>query len=189
MARMVINILRHDHNIRIIGLVDVDRPKEERRILDVPVIGDHSILDGLLKQGVRGTIVAVGDNHIREQRFYEVSRLGFELITAVHPSAQISPDVTLGDGVIVGEGVIISTGVIVHNNVIIEPGAVISVLSEIGENAFIGPGACISGGVRVGRNCHIDPGVSVAPEVKIGKNVFVEAGTAVRADLPDQPHE
>lgn len=188
MARMVINILRHDHNIQIVGLVDVERPKEGQRVMDVPVIGDHSLLEGLLRQGVRGALVAVGDNYIREQRFYEVSRMGFDLITAVHPNTQIAPDVVLGDGCIVGEGVILSTGVVVHNNVIIEPGTVISVSTEIGENVFVGPGVCIGGGVRVGRNCHLDPGVSVAPNIRVGKNVFVEAGTAVRADVPDQPH-
>jgi len=187
MARMAITILRHDHNIRVIGLVDVERPKEERRVVDIPVIGDHSLLDGLLRQGVRGTLVAVGDNYIREQRFYEVSRMGFDLITAVHPSAQIAPDVALGDGCIIGEGVILSTGVVVHNNVIIEAGTVISVSAEIGENVFVGPGVCIGGEVRVGRNCHLDPGVSVAPSIRVGKNVFVEAGTAVRADFPDRP--
>ena len=186
LAQLVASILLHDRNISIAGFVDVERPGKERRILGLPVIGNHSVLEPLLDKGVRGGVVAVGDNYIREEHFYALSNMGYELINAVHPTALIAPEVTLKSGTIIAEGCILSTGVSVGNNVVIESGAVLSVRVDVGENVFIGPGACIGGACTLKRNCHIGVGASVAPYVTIGKNAVVPAGAAILEDVPDR---
>jgi UDP-perosamine 4-acetyltransferase len=186
LAQLTAAILSHDHNIRVAGLIDVEKPEKDKRILGLPVIGDHSILGSLIDQGIRGAIVAVGDNYIREAHYYALSNMGYELVNAVHPTALIAPDVTLGQGVVVAEGCILATGVSVGNNVLVGSGSVLSVRVEVGENVNIGPRVCLGGACTVKRNSHIGIGVSVASYLTIGKNAIVPVGAAILENVADR---
>ncbi|MCH7565552.1 MAG: hypothetical protein IH968_17200 [Gemmatimonadetes bacterium] len=187
LAHLVASILSDDHNLSIVGFVDVEKPSVERRILGFPVIGDHSVLPSLLEEGTNGAIVAVGDNNLREQRFYALQNMGFEMVNVIHRTALIASDVLLKSGTIIAEGCILSAGVSVGNNVVFEAGAVISVNVDVGENVYVGPGVCVAGACTLKRNCRIEAGASVAPSVVVGKNAVAAPGAAVLQDLPDLP--
>lgn len=185
-AQLAVSILAHDRNLKVVGCVDVLWPDEARAVLDAPVIGDHSLLEALPPRGVRGAVVAVSDNAIREQHFYTLERLGFELINAVHPSAIIGSGVRLGRGVCVAEGCVLSAGVRVGDNVILEAGAVVGSHADIGPNVYLGNGTVVGSGAMIGRNCFLDVGVAVARQVSVGKHNRIAAGSSLTADVADQ---
>lgn len=185
-AQLAISILAHDRNLKVVGCVDVLWPEEERTVLDVPIVGDHSVLETLHGRGVRGALVAVSDNRIREQHFYTLDRLGYELVSAVHPSAVIGAGVRLGRGVCIAEGCILSAGVRVADNVILDAGAVVGSHADIGPNAYLGNGVVVGSGATIGRNCFLDVGVAVGRQVLVGKHNRVAAGSSLHENLPDR---
>jgi sugar O-acyltransferase (sialic acid O-acetyltransferase NeuD family) len=185
-AQLAVSILSHDRNLKVVGCVDVLWPEDGRRVLDVPIVGDHSVLAALQARGVRGALVAVSDNRIRERHFYMLERLGYELVNAVHPSTVIGAGVRLGRGVCVAEGCVLSAGVSVDDNVILDAGAVVGSHAVIGPNVYLGNGSVVGSGATIGRNCFLDVGVAVARQVSVGKHNRIAAGSSLHEDVPDQ---
>ena len=184
-AQLAVSILADDRNLRVVGCVDVAWPDEQKMVLDIPIIGDHSVLKELLGKGIRSALVAVAENRIREQHFYAAQTIGFEMVNAVHASAIIGKSVRLGIGVCIGEGSVVSTGSIIGDNVVVEAGATIGSHVDIGSNVYIGNGTVIGNAAVIGRNCFLDVSVSVARKVNVGKNHVFEPGVNVNEDVAD----
>ena len=184
-ARIIYEILRCDRNMEVVAFVDNVVHGNDEQIMGIPVMGDHSVLPKLIKNGVRGAIIAVGDNKIRAERFEELRGMGLELVNAIHPHSTIAPSVKLGNGVTVAMGAIISTGARIGNNVIINTGATIDHEDEIGDHVHIGPGCSIAGRVTVKKGVLIGIGSVVREYLTIGENSIIGAGSVVLEDIPD----
>ena len=183
----VASILKNDRNFQIVGFTDKDDKKKGKKILGIEVIGKHSVLKDLFKQGVRGAVVAVGyDNNIREKYYHELTEIGFEMINVIHPSALVDPSSVITEGVAIGPGCIVSPMVSIERNTILEEGVIIGANTQIADNVYIGVGSSISGGSFIKRNAFLSAGCSVAPFVTVGKNAFVGPGLAVAKDIPDK---
>jgi sugar O-acyltransferase (sialic acid O-acetyltransferase NeuD family) len=184
-ARIVYEILTYDHNMEVVAFVDNIVRGSDERIMGIPVMGDHSVLPRLLENGLRGAIIGVGDNKIREQRFDELIGTGLELVNAVHPTSYIAPSARLGRGVTVAIGAIIGTGTRIGDNVIINNGAIIDHENEIGNHVHVAPGCSLAGRVTVKKGTFIGIGTVVKEYLTIGENVTIGAGSVVLEDLPD----
>lgn len=184
-ARIVYEILRYDRNMEVVAFVDNVIHGNDEQIMGVPVLGDHSVIPRLLKDGVRGAIVAVGDNEIRAAHFEKLKGMGLELVNAIHPTSYIAPSVKLGNGVTIAMGAIISTGARIGNNVIINTGATIDHEDEIEDHVHIGPGCSIAGRVTVKKGVLIGIGSVVKEYLTIGENSIIGAGSVVLEDIPD----
>ena len=64
-ARIVQEILSYDRNLEIAAFVDNKKRSGDEKIKNIPIIGGHSVLPGLIKKGVKGGIVAVSMNGVR----------------------------------------------------------------------------------------------------------------------------
>jgi UDP-3-O-[3-hydroxymyristoyl] glucosamine N-acyltransferase len=82
----------------------------------------------------------------------------------IHPSAQISSDVSLGENVAIGANAVIEKGVILADNVI------------IGAGCFIGEQ------VKIGSNTKLWANISIYHRVEIGENCLVQANTVIGSD-------
>jgi len=184
-ARIIYEILRYDRNMEVVAFVDNVIHGNDEQIMGVPVLGDHSVIPKLLKDGVRGAIVAVGDNEIRAAHFEKLRGMGLELVNAIHPHSTIAPSVKLGNGVTVAMGAIISTGSRIGNNAIINTGAIIDHEDEIGDHVHIGPGCSIAGRVTVEKGTLLVIGSVVREYLTIGENSIIGAGSVVLEDIPD----
>jgi UDP-3-O-[3-hydroxymyristoyl] glucosamine N-acyltransferase len=83
---------------------------------------------------------------------------------SIHPSAQISADVTLGDNVAIGA------------NTVIEQGAVIS------DNVTIGAGCFIGVQAKIGASTKLWSNVSIYHRVEIGQDCLIQANTVIGSD-------
>ncbi len=184
-ARIVYEILSYDRNVEVVAFVDNVIHGNDEQIMGIPVVGDHSVIPGLRKDGVTGAIVAVGDNRIRAAHFEELKSMGLEPISAIHPSAIIAPSAKLGNGVTIAMGAIISTGARISSNVIINTGASVDHENRIEENASIGPRCSLAGRVTVKKGAQIGIGSVIREYLTIGENTIIGAGSVVLEDMPD----
>jgi len=184
-ARVVYEILSYDRNVEVVAFVDNVVRGSDERIMGIPVMGDHAVLPKLIKDGVKGAIVAVGDNRIRAGHFEKLRNMGLEMVNAIHPTSYVAPSVKLGVGATIAIGARISTGATIGNNVIINTGAIIDHEDEIEDSVHIGPGCSLAGRVTVKTGTFIGIGSVVKEYVTIGANTIIGAGAVVLEDIPD----
>lgn len=184
-ARVVCEILKHDYNVEIVGFIDSVLKEPNERIMGIPVLGDFSILPELIKKGIMGYIVAIGDNKLRAQRFEEMKKMRLEPINAIHPTAHIAYNVEIGKGNVIAAGTVIATGTKIGNNTIINTGAIVEHENIIEDNVHIGPGAAVAGRVRVKRGAFLGIRSTVKEYLTIGEGSIVGAGAVVLEDISD----
>jgi len=110
-AQVVADILLRmqgaDEEVAPIGYLDDDPSLAERRLLDLPVLGD---VDQLFAIPHDATVVAIGDNATRQRLFDILQSIGECFVIARHPSAIIAPDVQIGPGSMICAGVVFNPG-------------------------------------------------------------------------------
>lgn len=184
-ARSVYEILTHDLNIEAVGFVDNVADTVGEMIMDIPVVGDHSVLPGLLEEGVLGAVIGIGDNKLRRSYFEVIKNIGFVPVNALHPTAHIAHNVIIGSGVVIGTGTTVCTGARIGDNVIINTGAIIEHEDIIEDDVHIAPGSSIAARVTVKRGAFVGIGSVVKEYVTIGENAVIGAGSVVLEDIPD----
>src|SRR5262245_57569233 len=92
-ARVVIEILKLNNEIEIVGLLDERGDKPGAEVMGVPILGNDSMLSELYARGIRHAFIGVGTvgrGNPRTQLYGTLRTLGFELVSAIHPLAVIS---------------------------------------------------------------------------------------------------
>jgi sugar O-acyltransferase (sialic acid O-acetyltransferase NeuD family) len=184
-ARILYEILGNDRNFEITAFIDNVPRSGKETIQGIPILGGHSVIPDLMKQGVKGVIIAIGNNPIRTAHFETLRGMGLEFINAIHPTAAVAANAKLGKGVTISMGAIICTSVRIADNVIINTGAIIDHECEIHEHAHIGPGCSLAGRVTVKKGALVNIGSVVKENVTIGENAVISAGSVVLKDIPD----
>ena len=134
-AKVIIDILRSEDSVEIVGCVSPDPSPVE--VLGVPVLGGDEIIPELFRGGVTSAFVAIGDNPTRIRSLRHLKDLGFSIINAVSPAAIISTRAILGRGVAVMPGAIVNTGSALADGAIVNTGAVVDHDCRIGTGAHI----------------------------------------------------
>lgn len=181
-AKVVIESLRAGGET-VAAIVDAD--PTPRAVLGVPVIGDDLALADLRGQGFSKLFVAIGDNRLCEKLGRKARELGFTLVSAIHPSAVISPTARLGEGVAVMAGVAINADSRIGDLAIINTGAIVDHDCDLGAACHLGPAAALAGGVTIGERAFLGVGARVIPGVTIGADTVIGAGGVVVRDLPE----
>ena len=187
-AKVVIEIIQQYNQYKLVGLLDPKPELKGKSLLGVPILGDDEQLPLIKAQGVEHFFVGLGStsNLAPRRRLYEFARsLGMKPVTAIHPSAIISPSVLLGEGATVMAGAIINAGVRVGENVIVNSGAIVEHDCVIGHHVHIATGSRLAGAVHVSDNTHIGIGSVIRQLIKIGKSSVIGAGAVVVKDVPN----
>jgi len=186
---VIIDIIKSVQKYDIVGVTDkaYNLGKEEF-VLDVPIIGDDSILEELYKTGVKNAFVCVGalqNISVRDKIYNKLKAIGFNIPVLIHKYAIVSPYANIAGGTCVMPGAIINPGVCIEENCIINTGAVIEHDCKLQRNTHISPKACIAGGVSIGSNSHVGIGSSIIQALHIGNNVIIGAGAVVIENIVD----
>jgi UDP-perosamine 4-acetyltransferase len=179
-AKVVIEILRTDPRVRVVGLLDPEL--KDKKVLGVPVLGPDTLLPRLARRGVHGFFVGVGstrDTSLRLRLHETALRLGLRPVSAVHPSAIVSPSACLGPGVQVMAGAVINAETRIGAGSCVNTGAVVEHDCTIGPHVYIATGARVCGAVRIGRGAFIGAGAVIRQSVTIGARATVAAGAVV----------
>ena len=185
-ARVVIEIIQSLHDYEIVGLLDAQPSLKGTVFSGVPVLGDDTLIESLLAQGIRHAFIGlgtIGNTDPRLKLFERVSRSGFDLVSVMHPNAIVSPSVTFGVGPTVMAGAVINANTEVGNNVIVNTGAIVEHDCSIGDHSHISTGARLAGGVRIGRATHVGIGAVIRQGIQVGDDAIIAAGAVVVNDI------
>ncbi len=132
--------------------------------------------------GASPMIVTIGDCNIRRRI---VERLNCHFLSAIHPTAIISPSVKIGVGTVVMQGVVIQADATIGNHCIVNTQSSVGHDCRIGDFVHIASGATVCGGTEIGEGTWLGAGSVVKQGIKIGKNCMIGAGSVVVRDIPD----
>jgi sugar O-acyltransferase (sialic acid O-acetyltransferase NeuD family) len=183
-GKVVLDILERDDRVQIEGLVDDDPTRAGGELFGYRILGSGEALRRIRMSGVTGAIVAIGDNETRGRLANWVETFDLELITAVHPAAQIARGVEIGAGSAVMAGVVINAESVLGRNTIVNTGATVDHDCRIGDCVHLAPGVHLAGDVRIGQHTHVGIGTVILQGVSVGHHVEIGAGSVVLRDLP-----
>ncbi len=183
-AKVVIDIIEQQGPYEIAFLVDDDLSLKGTQFFSYPVIGGKDDLMAL-SDAPRKTIVAIGSNAARTNVSAWLTENGFERVSAVHPSVQLSRGVQVGAGSVVMAGVCINADTTIGEDVIINTRTSVDHDCLIRNCVHLAPGVTLCGNVKVGEQSFVCAGATVIPNLTIGRSVVVGAGATVIKDVPD----
>jgi len=183
-GRVVLDILLQARKYDVVGFLDNNSDIHGRRVDGIPVHGGIDELEGFgAELGVGGLIIAIGDNGARRGLARQVEQTGFELISAVHPSATLAYNATIGRNVVIAAGAVVCANCQIGDSVILNTGCIIDHQTMIGEGSHICPGVRIAGRVKVEPGVFVGIGATVVPKVTLGCEAIVGAGAVVLEDV------
>lgn len=180
-SKVVIDIAL-EQGLDVVGCVSQSESAEYR---GVQVFVGDAHLARFRSQGVSDIFVAVGNNRARSSLADDARALGFNLITLISRSAQVSPTAVIGEGALIMPHAVINADATVGRLAIINTGATVDHDCIIGDAAHIAPGVHFSGGVRVGDRTLVGVGSSARPSVVIGSDAVIGAGSVLVNDIAD----
>ena len=184
-ALVVADIIRLCGQYDIVGFLDdVTGRNGSEQLCGFPVFSGREHLDRLYREGVRHAIIAFGHCAARLKAAEFARSKGFQLATAVHPTAIIASDVVIGEGTVIAAGVVINPAVHIGANVIINTSASVDHETVVADGAHICPGVRLAGRVSVGEGAWVGIGSTVVDRVSIGTGAFIGAGSVVVDDIP-----
>lgn len=184
-CKVIIEIIKSTNEYEIVGITD---KIAKGNMLNIPIIGDDSVLRKLYNEGVQYAFIGIGalnKINIRNDIYRKLKNIGFNIPALIHKTAIVSPFSYVQEGTCVMAGAIINPGVTVNKNCIINTGSIIEHDCKIGNNTHISSNVAIAGGVNIGFNTHIGIGSSVIQGKIIGNNVTIGAGAVVIDDIAD----
>lgn len=155
----------------VAGFLDDSLPSGET-VLGVPVLGQVANMAnhrGIFDQ----VIVAIGNNAVRERLLHQLTLVGFELATVVHPLAIVSPSAVLGAGSAVMAGAIVGTEAHLGIGVIVNCGAVVDHHATVEDVGHLGVNSSMAGGTVLGHAAWLQAGAA------LGYGVYVSANTVI----------
>ncbi len=185
-ARVLIEILRLNHDFELIGLLDNDPRLKDKDVLGLRVLGSDAMLPELKAKGISRFFIgigSVGSSSKRKQIYEGALALGMNPVSSIHPAAIISPSATLGRGCMIMAGVVINSLVKLGDNVIVNTGAIVDHDCWLGNHVHVATGACLSGTVRVGHGAHVGSGAVIRNNIGIGDCAIIGVGAAVVKDV------
>ncbi len=170
-AKVIMDILAAN-GMQVDALVDDN--VDLKNLQGIPVI--HSA------EGRSPFVISIGNNKIRKMI---AERLQAEFISAIHPSAIISPSAKIDKGTVVMQGAIVQADAKIGKHCIINTAVTVDHECVIGDYVHISPNASLCGNVQVGEGSWIGAGTVIIPGVKIGRWSVIGAGSVVVKDIPD----
>jgi len=182
-GRVVLDILFQAQLHKPIGFLDNNKALHGRRVDGLPVLGGIDQLVELKSRGICGAVIAIGDNGVRRAMGDLLDRHEFEIISAIHPSAQLARNTTLGKGVVIAAGALVCAHCQIGDYAILNTGCIVDHESMIGTAAHVCPGVRLAGHVTVESGAFIGIGATVVQSVRVGLEAIVGAGAVVLQDV------
>jgi sugar O-acyltransferase (sialic acid O-acetyltransferase NeuD family) len=183
-GRVVLDILAQAGRYDVVGFIDSNPALLGRRIDGLEVRGGPDDLPRLGDElGVHSAVVAVGDNGARRALADQLDRIGFTLINAIHPSANLARNVSLGRNIVVAAGALVCAHCQIGDSVILNTGCIVDHESLIGTATHICPGARLAGRVTVESGAFVGIGATIIQSIRVGYEATIGAGAVVIDDV------
>lgn len=177
-AMQVIDILLHDPNVKIVGILDDNHDLHGVEIFGVKVHGSTDLIESLFKENqFDQAIVSISNNiEVRKRLFMRCKQLNINMINAICPTVRINREVHIGEGNVICSMVHIGTCTSIGDNNFISSHCSIEHHNSWGSNNTTGPGCMTSSRVRFGNGIKLGTGVFIQPGIGIGDNCRIASG-------------
>ncbi|NNA88628.1 NeuD/PglB/VioB family sugar acetyltransferase [Pseudomonas gessardii] len=184
-AKVIVDIVEKQARYAILGFIDGFR-QSGAQTLGYQVIGNELDLPRLIDEhDIRGAIVAIGDNAVREDVVTRIATLCPHLmfINAIHPSAVIGSDVSIGVGTVIMAGVVINPSCRIGNFCIVNTKASLDHDSTMRDFSSLAPGVTTGGNCQIGTHAAVGIGASLRHGISIGEHAVVGGNSMVLEDV------
>jgi len=183
-GRVVLDILSQAANFDVLGFIDSNPATLGRRVDGLEVLGRPDDLRSIRERlSVSHAIVAIGHNGVRRAIADRLENWGFELINAIHPSANLARNVSLGRNIVIAAGALVCAHCQVGDSVILNTGCIIDHESLIGTATHVCPGARVAGRVMIESGAFVGIGATIIQSLRVGYEAVVGAGAVVIEDV------
>lgn len=179
-CKVIIDILKSMKKYEVVGILD--NKNKSKYLLDVPIIGDDTLLNELFLKGIKNAFICIGalnNINIRNNIYENLKKIGFKLPVLIHEKSIVSEYAKLGEGTCVMPGAIVNAGSIIKENCIINTGSIIEHDCLISSNCHVSPNVVLGGQTTIESNCHIGIGSTIIQGINVGENVTIGAGAVV----------
>tara|TARA_R110002049_G_scaffold27321_2_gene94041 strand:- start:126500 stop:127174 length:675 start_codon:yes stop_codon:yes gene_type:complete len=176
-GKVVAQILR-EMGADVAGMMDDDPSAETPE--DTAFLGPITQLNNYKNPQA---VIAIGCNLIRRR-----VRDSFQArwLTAIHPSAYVSPSAKLGRGVVVCANAAIGEDAVIGEHVIVNTSTSVDHDAKIGEFTHLACGVTLAGGVEIGDDVLVGAGATVLPFIRIGNRATLGAGGVATRNIDDE---
>jgi sugar O-acyltransferase (sialic acid O-acetyltransferase NeuD family) len=185
-AKVLIDTLRTQKNISVLGILDTNPKLIGTKVLDIPVLGSEEEILAQYSPDTVQLINGMGSVGLPIQRaalFNKFKKSGYQFLTVIHPTAYVGAGVILGEGTQLLAGSIVQVGTEIGANVIVNTRAAIDHDCHIGDHVHVAPGVTCCGSVIVEQISHIGCGAVLMQGIKIGEQSLIAAGAVVIRDV------
>ena len=186
LAKRLLDTVERTPGREIVGVVAPEHRAGER-VFGHPVLGDdEQLADIVVRHGVDGALVAIGDNWRRATvaRAAAARVPGLRFVSAVHPSAQVARGATIGRGATVAAAAVLDADARIGDFALVQPGAIVSHDVDVGEFASVGLRAVAGGAARIGAYAAVGAGATLIHRITVGEHAVIGAGSTVTRDIP-----
>ena len=124
-------------------------------------------------------------NSLRTKKYLAAKEKGYEIISFIHPQADVPKNVSIGENTIIMNNAVVQPSVKIGNNVFVWGGSVIGHHSVVGDNCWLTSSTNISGNVVIGKNCFFGINATLGHSITIGDNCFIGANALQVKNLAD----
>ena len=142
-------------------------------------------LSDLRARGLRRVHLALPELRLQIEAAEEVQGIGLDVVSAIHPTAVVSPQAHLGRNIYLGPLAIVGPEAHLGDFCRILNGASVAHHSRLGRGVRVSDGARIAGHVTVGENTLLGLGATVNFHLSIGRDVVIVSGASVYDSVPD----
>ncbi|MCC5945584.1 MAG: NeuD/PglB/VioB family sugar acetyltransferase [Bernardetiaceae bacterium] len=175
---------RGDMEYEFVGFIN-DRD-QQAHIGDKPVLGGLDDVPKFVKQGYHFvySIYKFDDQPNRIRLFESLNIPHDQLVTFVHPTAYIAPNVELAHGVFIMANVSITSNTKLGLNCIIRPGTTIGHDNVIEDHVSITAGASVGSCIHIKRGASVGLKACIREYLSIGENSMLAMGAVLTKNLP-----
>jgi sugar O-acyltransferase (sialic acid O-acetyltransferase NeuD family) len=179
-CRVLLSILLEPSNqhYEIIGILDLQTPKEKKEIFGIPVIGGVEKLESFSGESP-DLFLSIGDNATRKKYFELWKAQGFQFPNLISEKAFISSKVNIGQGNVICPHAHIGPYVTIGDNNIINTRTTLEHESGVGDHCHIAPASLVCGRSQIGDLCFIGAGATIIDYIKVSSETLVGAGSVV----------
>ena len=188
MAQVVDAYFTADSPYEVVAFAATGEFLDAPTFLDRPLVDLAGMSEGRYAPSAVKLFVAIGYtrmNRTRARFYYDVKKMGYSLVTYVHPSVRVWQSTELGDNVFIFEDNTVQPFTRIGSDTILWSGNHIGHHSSIGEHCFISSHVVISGKCEVGDYTFIGVNSTMRDSISVGKGCFLGAGTLLSKSAPD----
>jgi len=175
----------HDSPFKVVAFTVDDEFVREESLQGVPIIAFSEISRNFPSDKYRAHVALSYKNlnKLREEKYFQMKKKGYELISYISSSNKIWNKDKIGDNCLILENQTIQPSVTIGNNVMIWSGNHIGHGTNIGDHNYISSHVVFSGNCNIGKRNFFGVNSTIKDFCLIEDDCFVTMGSLISKDM------